>query len=203
MKKKRAAGHHNHTSRAEEHTKHDWGEKASRSYAEAYGEHPTNRITAENAELETGHKILDIGCGTGSALRAASEIIENGELVGLDISPTMIEIAKAKGDRTDIRFTVGVAQDLPFESDYFDRVLAINTVHHWSDHRAGLDELNRVLAPGGRAVIVDEIFQPSFGGKTREANVAQYLEEIGQKVVKRFILQVDKKTRASFLITQK
>jgi ubiquinone/menaquinone biosynthesis C-methylase UbiE len=104
--------------------------------------------------------VVDVGCGGGEAVRVAAEHVVRGRAIGVDPTPAMIRIATeqtrdhACADR--IHFVEGPAEKLPLESGGASVVLAINSLHHWAQPGVGLDEVWRVLAPGGRFLIGDE-----------------------------------------------
>jgi ubiquinone/menaquinone biosynthesis C-methylase UbiE len=97
---------------------------------------------------------LDVGCGTGTASRMASEIAQT--VVGIDLSPEMIgratELAASIGN---VRFQVADSEQLPFSDDEFSAVLCSNSFHHYPDPIAAVGDMVRVLGPKGRVVIGD------------------------------------------------
>jgi ubiquinone/menaquinone biosynthesis C-methylase UbiE len=106
-------------------------------------------------------RILDVGCGTGYLLRQlAARVPAAAELAGLDAAPAMIETARemagmaARDGR--LRFTAGVAEQLPYPGEAFDLVVSTTSFDHWADQQAGLTECARVLAPAGQLVLVDQ-----------------------------------------------
>lgn len=100
--------------------------------------------------------ILDLGCGPGDlAVRLASRL-QAARIVGLDLSPTMIELAKRhETPGGGLRFVVGDAASLPFEADSFDVVVSTLSLHHWAEPAASFAEIRRVLRPGGLALVYD------------------------------------------------
>jgi len=108
----------------------------------------------------TPRRVLDVGCGTGYLLRLLARRCPHAtELAGIDPAPAMIEAAgQAAGDQR-LRFTVGVAERLPYPDGAFDLVVSTTSFDHWADQRAGLSECARVLAPGGHLVLAD-LFSP-------------------------------------------
>lgn len=104
-------------------------------------------------ELRSGHRVLDVGCGTGDFLRVLAPLVTPGGAVGIDLSETMIAEAQRRtsDDCTNVSFRVGNALDLPFASGSFDRVLATQVLLHIPDPWAALTEMCRVLAPTGLA----------------------------------------------------
>ncbi|WP_067540334.1 class I SAM-dependent methyltransferase [Nocardia crassostreae] len=112
----------------------------------------------EQAELEPGHRVLEIGCGTGNLTLRAHAAGPGIEVVGSDPDPRALARAarKARG-RDGIRFERGYAQQLPYRDGEFDRVLSAMMLHHLDpDVRVAMAaEVKRVLRPGGRLHLVD------------------------------------------------
>ena len=92
-------------------------------------------------------RILDIGCGLGEfAARTARELAAG--VVAVDISPRMVEVARARG----VEASVADAQALPIEDGEFDAVVANWVLHHVPDFDRGVAEIERVLTDRGRLV---------------------------------------------------
>ena len=100
---------------------------------------------------------LDIGCGTGWAVRHASRIIkENGKAFGIDLSPKMIDIAKVNSlNNQNVFFFQANAENLPFEDNFFEFIICTNSFHHYFDPSKVLDEVYRVLKKEGEIYILD------------------------------------------------
>ncbi len=118
------------------------------------------RRIIESAELSTGHRVLDVGCGTGTlAIEAAKAVGPDGRVDGIDLSPEMIARAKSKARASgqDVYFQEAGIQSLPFADRSFDSVMSSLMFHHLNEsmQRAGLAEIHRVLVPGGRLTIID------------------------------------------------
>ncbi len=96
--------------------------------------------------FKNGGKIADIGCGDGYG----SYKLHNAglQVVGVDISPKMIEKAK-EVEGEGLTFTVGDLARLPFESDSLDGVVAINSIEWTENPKQALEEIQRVIKPGG------------------------------------------------------
>jgi ubiquinone/menaquinone biosynthesis C-methylase UbiE len=99
---------------------------------------------------------LDIGCGTGWAVRYAASLVRDGKFTGIDLSPKMIDIAKAKSaGLKNIEFHQSNSEKLPFDSNAFDAIICTNSFHHYENPLLTLQEAYRVLKPKGRIFIVD------------------------------------------------
>jgi ubiquinone/menaquinone biosynthesis C-methylase UbiE len=100
--------------------------------------------------------ILDVACGTGRALRAMSTAANAGRLAGVDMSDKMIEEAKDKArDIPNLEYHVASAELLPFTDGTFDHVTVMNAFHHFPNQKKALQEIVRVLRPGGHVYIAD------------------------------------------------
>jgi ubiquinone/menaquinone biosynthesis C-methylase UbiE len=107
--------------------------------------------------LQSGHRVLDVGCGTGDFLRLLAPLVSPGDAVGVDMSETMIAEARARSitssGAANIAFQIGDVQALTFEAGSFDRVLATQVLLHVPEPAAALSEMTRVLARGGLLAI--------------------------------------------------
>jgi ubiquinone/menaquinone biosynthesis C-methylase UbiE len=101
--------------------------------------------------------LLDVGCGTGAAVRDAAATVRRA--VGFDLSPGMIAQAQARArdERVEnVEFKVGdVSGPLPFDGGAFTALVCTTAFHHFPRPRDTIAEMSRVLAPGGRLVIAD------------------------------------------------
>jgi ubiquinone/menaquinone biosynthesis C-methylase UbiE len=101
--------------------------------------------------------VLEIGFGPGVAIEMLAERVTSGHVDGVDPSPEMVAQASARNAQAigagRVALRRGFADRLPFASDIFDTVLAINSVQMWPDAVAGLREVRRVLRPGGRVAL--------------------------------------------------
>ena len=112
------------------------------------------------ANLVPGERVLEVGCGTGEmAMRASVRTGPRGTVAGIDPAPEMIAEARRKAARAnlDIDYRVASAEALPFADATFDVVLSSLMMHHLPEdlQPRALAEMRRVLAPGGRLLVVD------------------------------------------------
>lgn len=114
------------------------------------------------AGLAAPQRILDVGCGTGSLAVEIARALPGACVTALDPDPKALARAaeKAADAGVDVCFDQGFAQELPYDTGFFDRVVSSFMFHHL-DHgtkHGMLCEVRRVLAPGGELHLVD------FGG---------------------------------------
>jgi len=113
---------------------------------------------ADLVSPRSGERVLDVGCGTGTlAWEIAKRLESRGEVVGIDASPSMIRVARRKRSALHCRHQVALAENLPFPDRHFDAVCSGLFFHHVDAElkRQSLNEIVRVLRPGGRVVIED------------------------------------------------
>ncbi len=129
--------------------------------------------TLAAAELRSGDRMVDVGCGTGALAMQAATLRPDGraplgEVVGIDATPGMIDIAlqRAREAGSTARFEVGTAEALPFADGALDALTSSYFFHHLPSDlkRDVLYEMWRVLKPGGRLVVSDYSRPSSFFG---------------------------------------
>ncbi len=111
------------------------------------------------ANIQAGHHVLDLGCGTGTLAIMAKQTRPAAEVSGLDADPDMLKVANYKSAQMNapVKFDVGFTNKLPYPDQSFDRVLSSITIHHlktpdkWQTAR----EVYRILKPGGQLHIID------------------------------------------------
>ena len=109
----------------------------------------------ELAELEPGHRVLDLAAGTGDlALRAASGC-PDATVVAADLTPEMMRVGRERRGAGQILWSRADALDLPFGDATFDRVLVGYGLRNFPDLSRSLAEIHRCLRPGGRLLSLD------------------------------------------------
>lgn len=107
---------------------------------------------ADAAHIQSGQRVLDVACGTGILAReAASRMESTGHVVGIDLSPGMVAVARQLAPT--IEWREGMAESLPFPDRSFDAVVSQFGLMFFTDRRQALQEMFRVLAPGGRLAV--------------------------------------------------
>jgi len=114
--------------------------------------------------LKPGERVLDLGCGAGWATRLLAQLVAGGErpgqVVGLDVSDEMVRRARGASTQYDnILFVVGSAQQIPWEENFFDKVLSVESFYYYGDQDRALDELFRVMAPRGELFILINLYK--------------------------------------------
>ena len=127
--------------------------------------------TVETLDVRPDDHILEIGFGPGIAIQRVSTLAKNGFVAGVDPSRVMVRQAKRR-NRAAIRagrveIQRGSVHELPFPTKRFDKAFAINSFHHWPrPQEANLNEVMRVLKPGGQIFIAE---QPHWVANETEA----------------------------------
>ena len=128
---------------------------------------PITEPVFRKMELKPGDRVLDLGCGAGWATRMLARMVakskanggNDGKVVGLDISDEMIRRAQQNSyELPNIQYVVGAADKIPWESNFFSKVLSVESFYYYPDQDRALDELYRVTAPGGKLFILINLF---------------------------------------------
>src|ERR671921_1027219 len=98
--------------------------------------------TLRRMDLRTGERVLDLGCGVGWASRIMARMVApEGQVVGIDISDEMIARARATSREVDnTMFVRGSAQQLPWQENFFDKVLSVESFYYYADQEFPLAE---------------------------------------------------------------
>ena len=134
-----------------------WFDRRAKSYeggATSRWRDPVQRTSLAALDLTTDDLLLDVGCGTGAASRAASAVTRL--VVGVDLSAEMIgRAAELASGVENVRFLIADSEQLPFDDGAFTAVLCSNSFHHYPDPSRAVREMARVLASDGRLVLGD------------------------------------------------
>ncbi len=140
------------------------GEKPDREDSSSYGygspvvqEHYAAREASPAADfflphLRPGMTLLDCGCGPGAITLGLAEAVAPGQVVGIDLEPTMVELANALAEErqvTNLRFQVADIRELPFPDSSFDAVFTSAVLEHLANPVQALQEMGRVLRVDG------------------------------------------------------
>lgn len=111
-------------------------------------------------DIQEGRTMLDIGCGGGATLRRLLKRSKGGMVYGIDISEErVVKARKVNAAVLDkqVFVTQGSAEKLPYEDWKFDLVTAVETIYFWPNLPQCLQEVRRVLKPGGRFAVMVEV----------------------------------------------
>jgi len=99
-------------------------------------------------------RVLDVGCGSGWLCRRIAKKVQ-GQVVGIDVSEGMLRRAQIlSAGFPNLTFLPGRAEQIPWESGFFTKVISVESAYYWPDPTRGLAEIFRVLSPGGSAWIL-------------------------------------------------
>lgn len=109
-------------------------------------------LVIQAAKINTGDTVVDIACGTGALTNAVAEQVGlEGKTVGVDINEGMLNIARSKS--STIEWLNSPAEKLPFPDNSFDRVVSQFGLMYFEDQGAAVQEMIRVLKPGGSLAV--------------------------------------------------
>ncbi len=165
----------------DEHMRREFNEWAQAGRGEEMENHHISitQQTLALMKLKPGQRVLDLGCGAGWASRLLAQMVGGGEntgpgspgrpgsaewgggqVVGLDVSDEMIRRARATSTGFDnVLFVVGSAQQIPWQDGFFDKVLSVESFYYYGDQGGALDEVSRVMAPGGELYILINLYK--------------------------------------------
>jgi ubiquinone/menaquinone biosynthesis C-methylase UbiE len=131
--------------------------------------------------VEAQDTVLDVGCGGGRTVSKLAAVATLGKVYGVGYSKESVVVATRTNrqwiDMARVEIREGSVSQLPFPDDVFDLVTALETHFWWPDLPADMREVLRVLKPGGRLIIIAEVYR---GAKTLTAKMAEkYLPSSG------------------------
>lgn len=141
-----------------------WAEQGEGETMERHHLNITEK-TIRRMDLRPGERVLDLGCGAGWATRLLAHLVADGpegfgQVVGLDVSDEMIRRARiASKDFENILYVWGSAQQIPWEENFFDKVLSVESFYYYADQERALAELFRVMAPRGHLFILINLYK--------------------------------------------
>ena len=138
-----------------------WSGFKSWAFSLVQGNAKRNQQLVAFAGIGPGDRVLDIGCGPGAALEAATAAGAD-KVCGVDSSPSMVARASKRVPSAVVKD--GSAEAIPFDDEAFTAVWSIATFHHWADQDLGLKEMLRVIQPGGAFYLVEGELKPGKSG---------------------------------------
>jgi ubiquinone/menaquinone biosynthesis C-methylase UbiE len=115
------------------------------------------RKLIDQAKIQPGMKVLDLGCGTGTLTLMLKRAVPNAMVTGMDGDPQILAIAREKSRGINIQWDQGLASSLPYPDSAFDRIVTSLVLHHLTqdDKRRAFKEMYRVLKPDGELHVLD------------------------------------------------
>jgi ubiquinone/menaquinone biosynthesis C-methylase UbiE len=138
---------------------HDWSLPLYDPVVKLLGGDAARAVLLDQAAVRPSHRVLDIGCGTGSLVVLIKRQYPDVEVVGLDPDPRALARARRKAQRAvlSIQLDQGFSDELPYPEAFFDRVFSSFMLHHLEagEKETTLREVRRVLKPGARFHLLD------------------------------------------------
>jgi len=121
---------------------------------------PITRPVLERMGVAPADNILDAGCGAGWLSRILAGLANEGRVVGMDISDEMVRHARQKSaEFGNLVFVVGGVEEIPWEANFFDHAISVESSYYWPDPAQGIRELHRVLRDGASAWIIINFYR--------------------------------------------
>jgi ubiquinone/menaquinone biosynthesis C-methylase UbiE len=133
------------------------------------------------AMITAGDRLVDVGCGPGTAVREAAR--RGATATGIDPVPAMLKLARWISSRRHaerVTWLEGRAEELPIPDGEATVVWALSSFHHWGDEAAGMREARRVLAPDGRLVIAERLARSGGGARAAHGLTRDRAEELAR-----------------------
>ena len=129
------------------------------------------KLAVGDVALPRNARILDLACGTGDFTAVLAKRWPDAGIAGVDLTPAMLDVARAKVSSGNVAFSQGDAQDLAGIPDgSFDLAVCAFGFRNFPDKAKALSECCRVLVPGGRLVVL-ELFRPKFAWLGKAVNL--------------------------------
>ena len=129
------------------------------------GRGPIARTAVQLADLRPDDDVVDIGCGPGTVVRLAAR--RCARVTGVDPSEASLRLGRWISTLRrvhNVTFVSGTAEAIPVPDATASVVWSLNAYHHWVDPAAGRREVRRILAPGGRLLVVERLAEPGARG---------------------------------------
>jgi ubiquinone/menaquinone biosynthesis C-methylase UbiE len=138
---------------------HDWSLPFYDPIVKLLGGDKARKVLIDQAALQPGHRVLDVGSGTGTLAILIKRHYPEVEIIGIDPDPKALARARRKAAKAgvSIQFDQGFGDELPYPDASFDRVISSFMFHHLPAREKvnTLRAVHRVLKPGGRLHMVD------------------------------------------------
>ncbi len=144
-------------------------------------------LVSDLAEIGTSDRVLDIGCGPGTAARAAAR--RGAAVTGVDPSGPMLRLGRVitafRRPEGALQWVEAGAENMPLPDDSYSVCWSLASVHHWPDLEGGLDEVDRVLEPGGLFIALERRSEPGATGNASHGWTPQQAERFASMLAER------------------
>jgi arsenite methyltransferase len=124
------------------------------------GHRPVGEQAIVQMQVPSDAQVLDVGCGSGWAARLLAQQAHAGQVVGIDVSDEMIGVAREQSKSlANVEFRVASAESLPFPDNSFTHAFSMESLYYYADIGKALNEVYRVLKPGGVFVTVVDLYE--------------------------------------------
>ncbi|MBI2955829.1 MAG: methyltransferase domain-containing protein [Acidobacteria bacterium] len=153
---------HNDPIQAEERLREEFNRWASAGRGEEMAEEHAAIAAGLLAQMEFAldDKILDLGCGAGWLCGLLTDKVPQGQVVGIDVADEMVRRARERyAERVSLMFIRGEAEDIPWDENFFNKVISIESAYYWPEPGKAFQEIFRVLQPGGTVHILINLYK--------------------------------------------
>jgi SAM-dependent methyltransferase len=135
------------------------------------GTEDEHRIALEMLAISPEDRVLDVACGPGNFTRDFAGAASGGIVIGLDASKTMLDVAVRETQHDNVTYVRGDASDLPFRDGSFGAVCCFAALYLIEEPMRALEEIVRVLAPGGRVALLSSCHRGALPASATNAVV--------------------------------
>lgn len=163
------------------------------------------QLTVDMLEVSPGDRVIDVGCGPGNYTKDLAEASGSGLVVGIDASEAMVAAAARRSGRANSAYLRADACALPFADGTFDAACSVGVIHLIEEPMRALEEIVRVLAPGGRMALVATCAKGSKAGRTRGGLTVFGRDELTDALRKGGLVDIDQRVfrRGQFVSARK
>jgi len=124
---------------------------------------PITLPVLEKMGLAATDNVLDVGCGSGWLARRLAKRVPDGRVVGMDVSDEMIRVARRTSlEFENILYATGEVGEIPWEANFFNHAISVESAYYWPEPAAGIREIFRVLRPGGKAWVLINYYRDNL-----------------------------------------
>lgn len=163
------------------------------------------RLTLDMLRVSPGDRVIDVGCGPGNYSGDLAAASGSGLVVGIDASEAMVAAAARRSGRANLTFLRGDACALPFDDGTFDVASCVGVIHLIEEPMRALEEMVRVLAPGGRLAVLATCAKGDKPGRARGGLTLFGRTQLPDALRRHGLVDIDQRVirRGQFLFARK